>query len=99
VPTELGKGVGSLLEQDFKPNRQAVPFTSLCVPTLLAAGQCRGKIVRLLHLESILVAECFSLDLPCGGSYSEMLTTLKHQLMASINSLMTALMASINGVH
>jgi hypothetical protein len=31
VPTELGKGVESLLEQDSKPNRQVVPFTSICV--------------------------------------------------------------------
>ncbi len=31
VPTELGKGVESLLEQKSKPNRQVVPFTSICV--------------------------------------------------------------------
>jgi hypothetical protein len=31
VPMELGKGVESLLEQDSKPNRQVVPFTSICV--------------------------------------------------------------------
>ncbi len=31
VPTELGKGVESLLEQDSKPNRQVVPFTPICV--------------------------------------------------------------------
>ncbi len=31
VPTELGKGVEPLLEQDSKPNRQVVPFTSICV--------------------------------------------------------------------
>ena len=31
VPTELGKGVESLLEQDSKPNHQVVPFTSICV--------------------------------------------------------------------
>jgi hypothetical protein len=55
--------------------------------------------VWLLYLELILVAECFSLDLPCGESHSKMLTALKHLLMASINSLMTALMASISGVN
>ncbi len=55
--------------------------------------------MQLLYLESILVAECFLLDLPCGGSHSEMSTALKHLLMASINSLMTALMASNNGIH
>ncbi len=42
VPTELGKGVGSLLEQDSKPNCQVLLFTSLCKCTLLAAGWCRG---------------------------------------------------------
>jgi hypothetical protein len=42
VPTELGEGVESLLEQDSKPNSQVVPFTPLCKCTLLAAGQCRG---------------------------------------------------------
>jgi hypothetical protein len=31
VPTELGKGVESLLEQDSKPNSQVVLFTSICV--------------------------------------------------------------------
>ena len=31
VPTELGKGVESLLDQDSKPNRQVVPFTPICV--------------------------------------------------------------------
>ena len=31
VPTELGKGVESLLEQDSKPNRQVVPFTLFCI--------------------------------------------------------------------
>ena len=31
VPTELGKGVESLLEQDSKPNCQVVPSTSICV--------------------------------------------------------------------
>jgi hypothetical protein len=31
VPTEFGKGVESLLEQDSKPNHQVVPFTSICV--------------------------------------------------------------------
>jgi hypothetical protein len=31
VPTELGKGVESLLEQDSKPNHLVVPFTSICV--------------------------------------------------------------------
>jgi hypothetical protein len=30
VPTEVGKGVESLLEQDSKPNCQVIPFTSLC---------------------------------------------------------------------
>jgi hypothetical protein len=57
------------------------------------------EFMRLLYLELILVAECFSLDLPCGGSHSKMLTALKHLLMASINSLMTAFMASIHGIH
>ncbi len=42
VPTELGEGVGSLLEQDSKPKCQVVPFTSLCKGTLLAAGRRRG---------------------------------------------------------
>jgi hypothetical protein len=42
VPTELGEGIGSLLEQDSKPNRQVVLFTSLCKCTLLAAGWYRG---------------------------------------------------------
>ena len=31
MPTELDKGVESLLEQDSKPNRQVIPFTSICV--------------------------------------------------------------------
>ncbi len=31
VPTELGKGVESLLEQDSKPNHLVVPFTPICV--------------------------------------------------------------------
>ncbi len=42
VPTELGKGVESLLEQDSKPNCQVVPFSSLCKHILLAARQRRG---------------------------------------------------------
>ncbi len=31
VPTELGKGDESLLEQDSKPNPLVVPFTPICV--------------------------------------------------------------------
>jgi hypothetical protein len=31
VPTELGKGVESLLEQDSEPNHLVVPFTPICV--------------------------------------------------------------------
>ena len=39
VPTELGKGVESLLEQDSKPNHS---FTPSRKRFLLAAGRCRG---------------------------------------------------------
>jgi hypothetical protein len=38
----VGQGGWILLEQDSKPNRQVLPFTSLCKRTLLAAGRRRG---------------------------------------------------------
>ncbi len=50
-----------------------MPNTKWCIDNII--NVVFWGIVRLLYFESILVAECISLDLLCGGSRSEMLTT------------------------